>query len=283
MNALIIGGNKFFGLRLAKILLDNGHQVTLLNRGNTEDGLGNRVSRMICDRTDQKNLENVMKDKSFDIVFDQVCYDYPSAKIACEVFNGKTKRYVFTSTKSVYDQGENLVEELVDPLKQQLDKFETWETNYGVAKRQAEAAFTKLADFSVTMIRFPFVLGEEDPSGRLNWHVNRIKEGRPIYLPSPDSKVNVIHAQDAARTLYEVGLSSFEGPINAAGAGPLVLRDLISMIEQKYEKKAILLESESKDDWSPYGVSASWWMNIDKMKKTFFTPMSPKSFLPDLI
>ncbi len=283
MNALIIGGNKFFGLRLARLLLENGHTVVLLNRGNSNDGLGDQVERLICDRNDQAKMNEVLAKREFDIVFDQVCYDYNSAKASCEIFKDKTKRYVFTSTKSVYGPGEDLKEEAFDPTKHEFENLETWETDYGEAKRQAETAFVRNADFPVAMLRFPFVLGEEDPSGRLKWHIDRIKEGKPIYLPSPESKVNVIHAKDAARALYEVGLSGFEGPINCAGAEPLVLQDLINMIEQKYAIKANLLSEESKDDWSPYGVSSNWWMNIEQMKARFFAPSTPKSFLPELI
>lgn len=283
MNTLIIGGNKFFGKRLAQLLIENGHNVTLLNRGNTDDQLGNSISRIVCDRNDKDAMKEVLKGKSFDLVFDQICYDYITAENSCEIFKDKTKRYIFTSTKSVYGPGENLKENIFSPHRHEFERHETWQTDYGEAKRQAETAFIRHSSFPVAMLRFPFVLGEEDPTERLNWHVNRVKEGKPIYLPSPNSKVNFIHARDAARTLYEVGLSSFEGPLNSAGANPMVLRDLISLIENKYDKKANLLTEKSENDWSPYGVSEDWWMNIDLMKSKFFTPDSPEIWLPELI
>lgn len=44
MKALILGGNRFFGMKLANLLITEGFDSTLLNRGNLEDGFGEKVS-----------------------------------------------------------------------------------------------------------------------------------------------------------------------------------------------------------------------------------------------
>lgn len=85
MKILIIGGNRFFGKRLSKNLINKGHDVTLLNRGNFDDGLGGEVKRIKCDRNEDVELEEQLKNLSFDVVYDQVCYDFYQAKSICRI------------------------------------------------------------------------------------------------------------------------------------------------------------------------------------------------------
>ncbi|MCO4794058.1 MAG: NAD-dependent epimerase/dehydratase family protein [Bacteriovoracaceae bacterium] len=283
MEILIIGGNKFFGKRLATLHIDQGHKVTLLNRGNVDDGFKENVDRIVCDRTDTSKMKKELESKSWDIVYDQVCFDFETAKEACEIFKGKTKKFVFTSTQSVYGEGSDIKESSFDPKTHSFDKEETAQSNYGEAKRQAEVAFTRHASFPVAMLRFSLVLGEDDPTGRLTWHIDRIKNETPIYLPSLDAKVSMIHSSDAANALFKVGTSEFTGPINATGAEPIELSHLISSIESKYNKKAILLNNEDKENWSPYGISSDWWMNTDLLQSEFFKAKGPDSWLSTLI
>ncbi|MDC1175392.1 hypothetical protein OAT67_08340 [Bacteriovoracaceae bacterium] len=47
---LVMGGNHFFGIKLVQVLLDHRHDVTILNRENLDDGFGERVKRIKCDR-----------------------------------------------------------------------------------------------------------------------------------------------------------------------------------------------------------------------------------------
>ncbi len=51
MKILALGGSRFFGKKLVSKLLDAGHSVTVANRGNLDDGFGNRVSRVRTERS----------------------------------------------------------------------------------------------------------------------------------------------------------------------------------------------------------------------------------------
>ncbi|MGQ0518565.1 epimerase, partial [Bacillus sp. D-CC] len=79
-------------------LLQEGHDVTIATRGITEDSFGSAVKRLIVDREDEKQLAERLEDKSYDIVYDNLCYSSNAAKIICEVLRGKTKKYVMTSS-----------------------------------------------------------------------------------------------------------------------------------------------------------------------------------------
>ena len=52
MNILVLGGTGFFGKHLVWELLHRGHEVTIATRGRTPDDFGDRVRRLIVDRTD---------------------------------------------------------------------------------------------------------------------------------------------------------------------------------------------------------------------------------------
>lgn len=45
-NILILGGTRFFGKRLVRLLLDEGFKVTIATRGNTSDEFGDQVERI---------------------------------------------------------------------------------------------------------------------------------------------------------------------------------------------------------------------------------------------
>ena len=63
---LLIGGNRFVGLRLAWHLLGSGEEVTLLNRGHLPDPFGPRVRRRRGDR--RTDLRRLVGGESFDAV-----------------------------------------------------------------------------------------------------------------------------------------------------------------------------------------------------------------------
>jgi hypothetical protein len=135
MKALIIGGNRFFGKRLVTLLLKKGVEVTLFNRGQAKDDFGETVKRIILDRTKLSSDHPFLTNKKWDIIYDQVCYDGHEAQGACDTFQGKTSRYIFTSTKSVYNVGRSIKEESFDSTNHSFNKLVDRNEDYGEAKR----------------------------------------------------------------------------------------------------------------------------------------------------
>ena len=162
MKILIIGGTLYFGKKLTQLLISEGDQVTLLNRGNQYDNFGSGIKRIKCDRNNLEEMKKLLANETWDVVFDQVCYDYKTAKNACDIFKDKVKHYVFTSSQSVYQAGANITEDEFKPENHQFEKEESVDSNYAEAKRQAEVAFENFATFPITYVRFPIVLGEND-------------------------------------------------------------------------------------------------------------------------
>ena len=141
MKILVIGGNRFFGKKLTRNLITSGHEVTLLNRGSIDDGFGDQIQRIKCDRSDATALRNALGNSTWDLVYDQVCFDAKEAKSVIEIFTDQTSHYIFTSTQSVYGPGRMLTENDFDPFTYQYTEIVDRNQSYAEAKRQCEVVF----------------------------------------------------------------------------------------------------------------------------------------------
>ena len=51
MKILVIGGTRFFGIHMVNELLANGYEITIATRGKSSDEYGDRVKRLVIERT----------------------------------------------------------------------------------------------------------------------------------------------------------------------------------------------------------------------------------------
>jgi nucleoside-diphosphate-sugar epimerase len=69
MRILIMGGTRFIGVYLTRILVEQGHEVVLFNRGNHPAPVEG-VVQLQGDRTDPAQLKQALSGQLFDVVFD---------------------------------------------------------------------------------------------------------------------------------------------------------------------------------------------------------------------
>ena len=265
MKILILGGNKFFGKRLTQNLIQAGHDITLLTRGNMIDDFRDKVKRIKCDRTNPTLMRKVLADSKWDIVYDQICYDYQTAKEACEVFSGKVNHYIHTSSQSVYQAGKDLTEDDFNPLTHEIKNFETMDSNYGEAKRQAEVAFSKYADFPTTFVRFPIVIGPDDYTKRFEFHLNAIKNKQEVYFKNLEARISFISSKEAAFCLEQIAGKNILGPLNCCNKNSLQIGQLLKLIEAKIGKKTLIANERTETNMSPYGIGEDWFMSSNKL------------------
>lgn len=262
MKVLIIGGNRFFGRHLATECLREADQVTLLNRGNLADNLIGKVQRLKVDRNDVEAMTEALKGKTWDIVFDQICYDARTAREAVKLFRGKVGRYVYTSSISVYGDGEELKEGNLDA--RDVVSADTLSTvDYGKAKLEAESVFAQELSKIAVSVRLGMVAGEDDYTGRLKWHIDHIRNGTAMKFPNKLAKLSFIHSEQAGKCLNWIGKSSATGAVNCAAPGGVVLGDFIKMVELGVKRKAIIT---STGDESPYGIEKDLWVDTGRLE-----------------
>src|SRR5215472_6521525 len=100
MRTLVIGGTRFVGRGVVELLLARGHDVTLLNRGQTNPELFVGVERITADRS--AISPTLLGARIWDAVLDMNAYAPAEVESAVAALAGRTTRYVFCSTVSVY-------------------------------------------------------------------------------------------------------------------------------------------------------------------------------------
>ncbi|MGE3975672.1 MAG: NAD-dependent dehydratase [Bdellovibrionales bacterium] len=283
MKILIIGGNRFFGKKLTNNLLNQGHEITLLTRGQRLDDFNNLVNRIHFNRKELKEQHPILGNQKWNLVFDQVCYDSFEAEGACQTFSGRTQQYVFTSSQSVYGPGEAIKETAFEPAAYSFGKAITRDVDYGEAKRQAEATFFKTADFPIASVRFPIVLGEDDHDRRLHFHVRAILENKPIYFPNLEAKISFISSYDAAGFLASFSETFNPGPINCCSTEPIALKEFIEVLEEVLGKKANVVSDPKLGETSPFGIGKDWYMNTQNLSQFAYQPSPIQKWLPDMV
>lgn len=281
---LVLGGTRFFGRKLVEQLLEEGHEVTIVTRGQLVNPFGEGVKHITVDRGDQTAFAKAVEGQTYDIVYDNICYSPNDAKAFCDIFNGKIGKLVFTSTLSTYDaDGKVKTETDFDPHTYGILMGETKDFTYGEGKRQAEAVFFKYAQFPVVAVRFPIVLGLDDYTERLHFHVERVAKEKPIGFVNMDAEMSFILAEEAGRFLKWAGLSEAEGPYNATASGKISLKELMDLIEKATGKHAKIALVGNDEIRSPYAVPDSWYMTTEKAEEEGFVFSKLDDWLPELI
>lgn len=281
MKVLVLGGTRYFGKRLVDLLLSEGNEVTVASTGKTKVSYVKSVEHLVIERKSASSLHNTLGNRNWDVVYDQICFTADEAKIACETFTGKIGRLVFTSSQSVYDYGVDIAESTFNALTYAGNPNN--ENPYQEGKRLAEQVFAKQNAFPVTATRFPVVMGPDDHTRRLHWHIARIKYGHPIFFPNPAGSLTVISSKDAAEFLRWVASKELNGPVNACSPDPVRLPDLVKIIEQATGKTFLQTSTNTKEDESSYGVEKDWCASSRKASMMGFSFSKAGDWLPSLV
>jgi len=285
LKILIIGGTRFFGYHITKRLLDDGHEITLFNRGRTPDDFGQRVSRIRGDRNDSQDFFEKLRGEKFDVVVDMIAFKAEDSRTAVETFLGNTGHFIHISTGSVYivtrDFPCPLREEDFDrPLYPRPKKYDEWWT-YGYHKRKCEEVLREAFErhgFPATMLRLPIVIGERDYTLRAYSYFIRILDGKSLILP--DSGLNVfthIYQDDIVRTVAMnlLNESSFGQAYNLAQSEILTLRAFVLKAAEVLERKvelvdipsAVLDESGLGTAFSPFFTRRPFILDTQKARR----------------
>ncbi len=239
-DVLILGGTRNLGHFTALELIDAGHNVTVLNRGQTYDDLPPKVERLRADRRDTAQMRSALDSRSFDLVFDTTTYTGAEARQAVELFGGMTDRFVFVSSGQVYLVRENVErpfreEDYEGPVMPappaESQDYDDWK--YGVDKRDAEEVFSAAASasgFPVTTLRLPMVASERDHRGRIQCYIARILDRGPFLVPDEQGlPLRHVYAGDVAGLVVSLvsGDKGIGRAYNISGGQSMSLDELI--------------------------------------------------------
>lgn len=103
LRVLFIGGSGVISSACAELAVEQGIELTVLNRGQTRDRPAPAGARAL--HADVRNLaqvREVLGNASFDAVVDWVAYTPEHVEADIELFRGRTGQYVFISSASAY-------------------------------------------------------------------------------------------------------------------------------------------------------------------------------------
>ena len=100
------------------------------------------------DRSDRDSLIRASGDRGWDLVYDQLCYAPSDAADVIEALSGRTRRYIMTSSQTVYEAGHDLPEAAFDPRRCQVRMGRRVDFDYGEGKRLAEAVLFRACNVS---------------------------------------------------------------------------------------------------------------------------------------
>lgn len=193
MRILIMGGTRFIGLYLTQQLLEQGHEVVLLNRGNRPAPEGVEVIQ--CDRKDASTLKSKLEGQSFDAIFDNNGRELSDTQPLVELFNGKIEHFVYVSSAGVYlksDQMPHIEGDAVDPQSRHKGKYETE---------------TYLAECGVpfTAVRPVYIYGPQNYNPIESWFFDRISRDRAVPIPGSGMALTQLgHCADLAAAMTAV-------------------------------------------------------------------------------
>lgn len=203
MNVLVLGGTLFLGRHLVRELCERGHSVSTFTRGRTTADDGFAITRYIGDRDGQ--LAALPRD-GWDAVIDTSAH-WPSWVAASAAHLASAKRYLYTSSISVYDIrhpeiGDGICPYEVMPPNASEGDMEA----YGPFKRRSEDVVRAVfGDERALVVRPGLIVGPYDPTDRFTYWVERGADGGAILAPgTPSDRVQFIDVRDLARFMVRL-------------------------------------------------------------------------------
>ena len=194
MRILIMGGTRFIGVYLTKILVAQGHEVVLFNRGNNPPPVEN-VKQITGDRKNAQLVKEKLSGENFDAIFDNNGREFSDTQPLVEIFNGKIQHFVYVSSAGVYlksSQMPHIEGDAVDPNSRHKGKHHT-------------EAYLAESGISWTSVRPVYIYGPQNYNDLEAWFFDRMVRNRPIPIPGNGMYLTQLgHIQDLAAAMASV-------------------------------------------------------------------------------
>lgn len=209
----MLGGTEFVGRAITEDAMARGWEVTVFHRGRHRPPEG--VRSLHGDRTEPGGLA-ALGEGEWDAVVDTWSAAPSVVRDAARLLAGRTGRYVYVSSRSVYTfplpAGADEDAPLVDASPHAGD------VAYAEAKRGGELAAEAAFGDRTLHVRAGLILGPYENIGRLPWWLNRVARGGRVAAPGPrDLAFQYIDVRDLAAWTLDAVEKGLSGPYNMVG------------------------------------------------------------------
>lgn len=211
MRVVVIGASGHVGTYLVPRLVEAGHTVVAVSRGNStpyrNHAAWDEVERLILDRAIEEKsglFGSVIAGLAPDAVIDMICFNAASARQMVDALRGKVRHYLCCGTIWVHGHSTQV------PTTEDQPRFPFGE--YGIDKAALEAYLLDEAQrngFPATVLHPGHIVGPGwvplNPAGHFQPEVfARLATGLPVTLPNFGLEtVHHVHADDVAQAFMK--------------------------------------------------------------------------------
>ncbi len=214
MRILVIGGTNFMGPLVVRSLSQQGHEITVFHRGQTQADLPKGVREILGDRRPIANSAAELQHLAPEVVLDMIPAIEQDAREIMSVFTGVARRVVAISSQDVYrafgrvngkESGPVDTVPITEdsPLRESLypyrgetpreqDDPRRWQDDYD--KILVERVVMNDPELPGTVLRLPMVYGPGDYQHRLFNYLKHMDDNRPaILMDEAEARWRCIH------------------------------------------------------------------------------------------
>jgi nucleoside-diphosphate-sugar epimerase len=216
MKVLFIGGTGTISSAITRQLLEQGHELYLLNRGSRNGEFPNTAKEIRGDIRDEADIAAKIKNLEFDVTADFITFTAEDVERDYRLFKGKTKQYLCFSSASAYQKPlQNYLITESTPLANaywQYSRNKIAMEDFLIKKYREEGYPITIVRPSHTYDERKIPLGVHGSRG--SWQTaKRILEGKPVIIHGDGTSLwTMTHNSDFARAF--IGLL---GNIHAIG------------------------------------------------------------------
>lgn len=286
MKLLLIGGTGNISSSCARLALERGLSVTILNRGNRDvDSYIGRggAKTLTADIQDEQSVKQALGGQTFDVVANFIAFRPEDVERDIRIFSGRALQYIFISSASAYQKP------LVSPIITESTPLKNPYWEYSRNKIACEDALLQAfreANFPGTIIRPSLTYDTVWPVAIGGWNdftlVDRIRRGGQMVVHGDGTSLwTVTHAEDFAK-----GFVGLAGNTNANGHAFHITSDEVLTWDQIYttiaeaagvEPRLVHIPSEflaAISDWERGNLLG------DKAHSAIFDNSKIKKFVP---
>ncbi|MEM7592001.1 MAG: NAD-dependent epimerase/dehydratase family protein [Cyanobacteria bacterium P01_A01_bin.83] len=194
MRILIMGGTRFIGVYLTKVLVAQGHEVILFNRGNHPSPVEG-VRQIQGDRKDAAQLKEKLNREKFDVIFDNNGRELSDTQPLVEIFNGQIQHFVYVSSAGVYLPTEQMPHKEGDPV----------DPNSRHKGKHHTEAYLAQSGIPWTSVRPSYIYGPQNYNDLEAWFFDRLARERPIPIPGNGKYITQFgHIQDLVAAMAKI-------------------------------------------------------------------------------
>lgn len=224
MKALFIGGTGTISTAISTSLLEEGHELWLINRGTRNDVLPPGAHIIKADINDEETVARHLEGQKFDVVADFIAFLPKQLERDYRLFNGRTRQFIYISSASAYQKP--LSDYRIDEGTPLANPY--WE--YSRNKIAGEELLMKLyreEGFPVTIVRPSHTysersmpLGVHGPGGSYQV-IRRMLEGKKVIIQGDGSSLWTL----TFNTDFAKGFIGLMGNIHAVGEAVQITGD----------------------------------------------------------